>query len=222
MTHLRACDRRLLALIPKLRMARRRGEPAHIDSTRGCLAVPAFYQPFPAITVGAPFGPFAEPILRVERFSGVHDRPAWFQPKSNASHIALHSAYGHAVYFEVLANDQARAAAHPFDESVGPPRRPPSGGAQPFFTAARDALYLSISRGAMIDEASALPVSPPFGAPWEVRFAFVIARGDVPHAAVLAPGSTWSRPAVVPRSTSHTTPIFDRHTECSHARLHVV
>lgn len=126
MTHLIACDRRILALIPQLRMARRRGEPAHLDSARGCLVVPASYQPFPQISVGAPFGPFAEPILRVERFSAPHYRPAWFQPKSNASHIALHSAYGHAVYFEVLANDDARTAAHPFDEAVNPrvDRRP--------------------------------------------------------------------------------------------------
>jgi hypothetical protein len=118
MMRLIAADARLIALIPVLRMARQRSEPATIDRTHYRVVVPASYNPYPFIDQGMPFGPFHELILRVERFFGPHERPAWFQPKGNVNHIALHSAYGHAVYFEVRVDERARAAAHPFDLAV--------------------------------------------------------------------------------------------------------
>lgn len=118
--HLTACDRPMLLLIRKLRMARKRHEPAFIDKKTMTLAVPPSFVFHPEIEIGKPFGRFGESITRVSRYRGAHERPIWFRPKEHANHIALHSGYGDAVYFEVKLDATARATNHPFDVTLVP------------------------------------------------------------------------------------------------------
>jgi AraC-like DNA-binding protein len=115
-----ACDRVMLQLIRKLRMARKRHEPAFIDKTTMTLTVPKTFVFHPEIEIGKHFGRFDETITRVSRYRGKHERPIWFRPKEQANHIALHSGYGDAVYFEVGLDKVARENNHPFDVTLVP------------------------------------------------------------------------------------------------------
>ena len=71
------------------------------------------------IEVGTVFTRFGEKVVRVEHLTYTDEPPAWFNPRNDKSHSALHKN-GVSVYTQIEINQTARDAAHPFTNEVAP------------------------------------------------------------------------------------------------------